>query len=134
MIIYKKRIKVSEKDIDANGHVNNIRYLEWFLDAATEHSEKIGAGLKLLREMNRTWVAKEHHINYKLSSLIDDNLELETWLESTKSAQVTRKYKLVNITTKNLICEGETTWVFVELETFKPKRIPDKFMSLYKTL
>ncbi len=129
---YKKRFTVQKEDIDLNGHVGNIRYLEWFLEAATEHSEKLGFGFEVLKALNRTWVAKEHRIAYKLSALEGDELELETWLESIKSAQGVRKYALRNAADGRLICEGGTTWVFVELDTYRPKRIPEELMQVYE--
>ncbi len=129
---YIKRFTVRKEDIDLNGHVGNIRYLEWFLEAATEHSEKLGLGFEALKAMHRTWVAKEHRIAYKQSALEGDELELETWLESVKSAQGVRRYLLRHAADGRPVCEGETTWVFVELDTFRPKRIPETLMQAYE--
>lgn len=128
---YKKRFTVQKEDIDLNGHVGNIRYLEWFLGAATEHSERLGAGFEALKSMQRTWVAKEHRIAYKHSALEGDELELETWLESIKSVQGVRKYTLRNAADGREICEAETSWVFVELDTYRPKRIPETLIQAY---
>lgn len=130
---YSKRFTVKKEDIDFNGHVGNIRYLEWFLEAATEHSEHLGMGFEALRAMHRTWVAKEHRIAYKSSALEGDELVLETWLEEVRSVQGIRKYLLYNAADERLICEGETTWVFVELETYHPKRIPKNLLSAYES-
>lgn len=127
-----QNITVKKTDIDLNGHVGNIRYLEWFLAAAEAHSEKLGLGFHTLKAMHRTWVAKEHSIAYKHSALEGDKLELETWLESVKSVQGVRKYVLRNASDGTVICEGETTWVFVELDTFRPKRIPEALVEVYE--
>ncbi len=128
---YKKTFTVEKEDIDLNGHVGNIRYLEWFLTAATEHSEQLGFSFEALKTINRTWVAREHRITYKSSALEGNRLTLETWLEDIKSAQGVRKYELRNAQTQKLICEGSTVWVFVELETYRPKRIPDDMVRSY---
>jgi len=32
--LYRRRFTVPESAIDVNGHVNNLRYLEWMLEAA----------------------------------------------------------------------------------------------------
>ena len=37
--IFEVNIDVQEKDIDFNGHVNNLRYLEWMINLAIKHSE-----------------------------------------------------------------------------------------------
>ncbi len=128
---YTKTFTVTNDDIDMNGHVGNIRYLEWFLEAAHEHSEALGLGFEELKEMNRTWVAKEHHIAYKHSALEGDELELETWLENIKSAQGVRRYALRKAADATALCEGWTSWVFVELGTYRPKRIPEALVRSY---
>lgn len=129
---YTKRITVTKEDIDFNGHVGNVRYLEWFLEAATEHSEHLGMGFEALRALHRTWVAKEHCITYKSSVLEGDELLLETWLDEVRSVQGVRKYLLYNVANERLVCEGRTTWVFVELGTFRPKRIPQELVRAYE--
>lgn len=129
---YRKIITVRQKDIDLNGHVGNIRYLEWFLEAATEHSEKLGLGFEALQAMHRTWVAKKHCITYEHSALEGDRLELDTWLEDVRSVQGVRKYLLRNADSGRSVCEAETTWVFVELGTYRPKRIPKELMDAYQ--
>jgi acyl-CoA thioester hydrolase len=128
---YEKKIIVSKSDIDFNGHVGNIRYLEWFLEAASEHSQKLHLGFEDLQSMNSTWVAKDHHISYKSSAFESDQLLLKTWLDSMKSAQGVRKYKLTNITTGKLVCEGETIWVFVDSVSFRPKRLPKEWIEAF---
>ena len=85
-----------------------------------------------LKAMHRTWVAKEHRIAYKHSALEGDELELDTWLENIRAVQGMRKYELRSTTNRRLICEGHTTWVFVELETFQPKRIPKALVDAYR--
>lgn len=129
---YSKRFTVTKEDIDFNGHVGNVRYLEWFLEAATEHSEHHGMSFEALKALHCTWVAKEHRIVYKSSALEGDKLALETWLEEVGSVQGIRKYLLHNAADERLICEGETTWVFVELNTYRPKRIPPELIHAYE--
>ena len=48
--VYEMKIKVSTGDIDFNGHVNNLRYLEWMINSAVEHSESLGLILKLIKK------------------------------------------------------------------------------------
>jgi len=128
---YKKTFTVQHHDIDFNGHVGNIRYLEWFLGAAVEHSDLLGLGFEALKNIQRTWVAKEHHIAYRNSAFEGDVLELETWLESIRSVQGIRKYELRNTKDNTILCEGSTTWVFVALDTYRPKKIPDDLADKY---
>ncbi len=128
---YTKKFVVEKRDIDFNGHVGNIRYLEWFLDAATAHSEALGLGFETLKKTGSTWVAREHNIVYKSSAFEGDELELTTWLESIRAVQGIRRYELRKSADDSLICEGKTTWVFVGLDTYRPKKIPRELMDKY---
>lgn len=128
---FTKKIIVQKEDIDVNGHVGNIRYLEWFIDIAVAHSDFLGLGFDALKKFNRTWVAREHNIAYKQSALLGDELLLNTWVQSVKKAQSIRQYELLNAKTSKVICEGWTNWVFVEMETYRPQKIPEEFISKY---
>jgi acyl-CoA thioester hydrolase len=128
---YCKKIVVSPSDIDENGHVNNLRYMEWFVNIAVEHSDSLGVGHVTLQEIGRTWIAKEHHISYKLSAFEGDELELCTWVDSVKSVQSVRKYELKNVTTNKVICDGSTNWVFVDFKTYRPQKIPKELIEKY---
>ncbi len=128
---FTKKIIVQKEDIDVNGHVGNIRYLEWFIDIAVAHSDFLGLGFDALKKFNRTWVAREHNIAYKQSALLGDELLLNTWVQSVKKAQSIRQYELLNAKTGKVICEGWTNWVFVEMETYRPQKIPEEFISKY---
>lgn len=131
MVIFEKKLIVQKDDIDVNGHVSNVRYLEWFMDSAVEHSDFLGVGVEALQKNNRTWVAKEHHISYKQSAFEDDELVMKTWVDSVKIAQSIRKYELYNLKTDKIVCEGWTNWVFVEMQTYRPCKIPNELIEKY---
>ncbi len=131
---FTKKIIVQEEDIDVNGHVGNIRYLEWFIDIAVAHSDFLSLGFDVLKKFNRTWVAREHNIAYKQSALLGDELILNTWVQSVKKAQSIRRYELINEQTGKIICEGWTNWVFVEIETYRPQKIPEELILKYMQL
>lgn len=128
---YTKQFSVQKKDIDVNGHVSNIRYLEWFIESAVAHSDALGVGFEILNKENRTWVAKEHHIIYKMGAFEGDKLEIRTWVESVKTAQSVRKYEITNLNTNKVVCEGWTNWVYVELSSLRPQKIPQPLIEKY---
>ncbi|HEX8656913.1 MAG TPA: acyl-CoA thioesterase [Hymenobacter sp.] len=54
------------QDCDLLGHLNNARYLDYFLNAREEHSAEhyaLNMG-ELAREQNAAWVITKHHISY----------------------------------------------------------------------
>ena len=120
---------VQKEDIDFNGHVHNVTYLSWMIDAATKHSESVGFGYKECLKLGGTWVAKSHNIEYKKPSFENDSLQMETWIEEIGKLLSTRKYKLTRVSDDALICEGKTEWVFVDAKKMRPTRIPSEIVE-----
>jgi len=131
MNIFKQEIIVLDDHIDLNGHVNNVQYLQWFFDSSIAHSASLNAGMQFLQTLDATWVVKSHHIEYKKSAYKGDVLELKTWIDSIQTVQSQRNYSLYNKETNSLICEGYTSWVFVDNKRFRPKKIPKELMQIY---
>ncbi|WP_046243677.1 acyl-CoA thioesterase [Hymenobacter terrenus] len=58
--------RIHFQDCDMLGHLNNARYLDYFLNAREDHtSEHYALNLgELAREQNAAWVITKHHISY----------------------------------------------------------------------
>jgi len=126
--IYHYTFTVDPSAIDFNGHVNNVTYLSWMIDAATRHSESVGFGYEACLALGGTWVAKSHHIEYRKPAMEGDTLQMETWIEDIGKLLSVRKYRITRITDTSLICEGETEWVFVDSKKMRPMRIPKEIL------
>jgi acyl-CoA thioester hydrolase len=127
--VFKKKITVSKKDIDFNSHVNNLKYLEWMIESAIEHSEKLGFNPQTYEKIGATWFAKSHHIEYKLPAFEGDELIIKTWVDDVKKITSKRKYEIYK--NDKLICFGETEWVYVDYKTHRPKKISDEVIKKY---
>ena len=121
--------KVAQEDIDFNGHVSNITYLSWMIDAATRHSTSVGFGYEECLKFGGTWVAKSHNIEYKKPSFENDELQMETWVEEIGKIMSIRRYILTRPTDNTLICEGKTEWVFVDAKKMRPMKIPQEIVE-----
>jgi acyl-CoA thioester hydrolase len=58
--------RVHFQDCDMLGHLNNTRYLDYFLNAREEHTTQhyaLNLG-ELAREQDGAWVITKHHISY----------------------------------------------------------------------
>ena len=115
---------VNKDVIDFNGHVNNVTYLSWMIEAATRHSASVGFGYEQCLEYGGTWVAKSHNIEYKKPAFENDELEMKTWIEDIGKILSTRCYELIRVSDGALICEGKTEWVFVDSKRMRPMKIP----------
>jgi len=121
---YIYTFRVNKEDIDFNGHVNNVTYLSWMIEAATKHSASVGFGYEQCLELGGTWVAKSHNIEYKKPAFDNDELEMKTWIEEIGKILSTRRYEITRPSDGAIICEGKTEWVFVDSKRMRPMKIP----------
>jgi len=128
---YIYSFKVTKDAIDFNGHVNNVTYLSWMIEAATAHSDSVGSGYEKCLEFGGTWVAKSHNIEYKKPSFENDELQMKTWIEDIGKILSTRRYELTRPSDEAVICEGKTEWVFVDSKKMKPMKIPLELIGNY---
>jgi acyl-CoA thioester hydrolase len=124
MTAYTYTFTVEKESIDFNGHVNNVTYLSWMIDAATKHSASVGFGYEACLALGGTWVAKSHHIEYKKPAFENDELEMRTWIEEIGKILSTRRYEITRPSDGAVICEGKTEWVFVDSKKMRPMKIP----------
>ncbi len=132
MTPYVYTFTVTKDVIDFNGHVNNVTYLSWMIEAATKHSESVGFGYEKCLELGGTWVAKSHNIEYKSATFENDEIQIKTWIEDIGKILSTRCYKLIRMSDGVVICEGKTEWVFVDSKKMRPMRIPSVIVEAFK--
>ena len=89
--VYVKRFTVPASAIDAMGHVNNITYLQWCLDAAEAHW--LEQGTPQLRAVF-VWVVLNHFIEYKHPSFEGEELEIRSWVTSAEGVKSERCYAI----------------------------------------
>jgi len=123
--IYKFEIDVTAQDVDLNGHVNNVVYIQWMQDAAIAHARVSGC-TKASQAVGATWVVRTHHIEYLSPLFSGDKVTVLTWPANFQRVRSTRKYKFVRGKDGAVIARAETDWVFVNVNTGKPQSIPDE--------
>ena len=122
-------ITAADADIDDNGHVSNLVYLRWVLDAATAHSIACGLGHAEYRARGAAFFVRRHEIDYLAQVTAGQQLVAETWVESWKAASCVRRTEITR--DRTIVAQAATTWAFISLGTGRPTRIPDDLRSLF---
>lgn len=128
--IHKYQFAVLPEVIDRNGHVNNVAYVQWMQDAAVRHSRAVLRD-GIYHELNATWVARSHHIEYLSPAFENDTIEVRTWLTGLRRVRCRRKYQFVRVSDEKLVAQGETDWVFVSADDGRPKSVPDEIREAF---
>ncbi len=129
--VYEYFIKVSEKEIDFNNHLNNFYYVKWMQDSGIEHSKANGITLETYEKIGATWFAKSHHIEYKAPAYLGDEIVVKTCISDIGKIKSTRKYKFYRVEDGKLLATAETLWVFVDMKSGRPTPIKDEIKDRF---
>jgi acyl-CoA thioester hydrolase len=116
-------------DIDDLGHVSNLVYLRWVLDAATAHSVARGWGQQEYFSIGSVWVVRRHELDYLAQVTVGQTLVAETWVDSWKAASCVRKTELVR--EGHIVLRAATTWAFMSMTSGKPMRIDERVRAAF---
>ena len=128
---FELRHKVAPDEIDGLGHVNNLVYLGWFMDAAAGHTRACGMSGEAMLEAGEGWVVRRHEIDYLAQVRPEDSVTVRTWIETVEKASSVRRYEIANAADGKLVCQGLTLWVWINYRTGRPSRIPEKVCKAY---
>ncbi len=131
--IYRHRFTVGPEAIDANGHVNNVVYVQWMQDVAVRHADAVGC-TEATRRVGATWIARSHHIEYLRPAFEGDEIEAQTWVAGFRKVRSLRRYKFVRTSDHVTLAQGETDWVFADLHTGHPRAIPPEVSDPFELL
>jgi len=119
--------------IDGNGHVNNVRFVQWMQDIAIAHAAHNG-GTAAARASGGTWFVRSHHIDYLGQAFEHDRLEVLTWVVDFHRTRSRRRFRFLRAADRAVLARAETEWVFVDGTTGKPKAIPSEVAACFQAV
>lgn len=128
MHIYETSITVKSEDLDELNHVNNVRYVKWVNDIAKEHWLK-KASKEILE--SHFWVLIRHNIEYKSSVVLDDIIQLKTFVTKSEGVTSTRMVHMYHKDSDKPIAISETVWCLMDVNTKRPTRISQEIAKLF---
>lgn len=129
--IFTSRLVVPAEAIDANGHTNNIAYVQWMQDVAIEHSTAMGWSIARYLEAGTAWVARSHYVEYLRPSFLGEELAVHTWVTAMDERSCPRRYLFVHARDRRIVAKAETRWVFVDLKSGRPTAIPEAMRASF---
>jgi acyl-CoA thioester hydrolase len=131
--IFHYSFTIPPEAIDENGHVNNVRYVQWMQDMAVRHYDFLG-GIPPMRSLGATWVVRSHHIEYLNPAFEGDLIEARTWVVNIHQVRSLRRYEFIRKGDGVQLAKGDTEWVLVDVATGRPRAIPDSLTRLFSLL
>lgn len=127
--IYHTKLTVTEASIDVLGHVNNREYLRWMEELAIAHSTANGWSQERYLSEGHVWVAREHWIEYLRPALLDEELDLFTWIHNIVGSVSLRRYAVLR--RGKLLANAATEWAHIDFATKRLSPLPDALNSAF---
>ncbi len=127
--VFTMQRRVTWQDIGPAGHVNNAVYLAYVEDCGFQVAA--AHGWPLTRMVNEGFgiIVRRQQIQYRQPALLDDELELATWVSNFKRTSGIRHYVIRRLSDGELAARVQTVYVWVDLKTGRPITIPAHFLA-----
>ena len=132
--IFRQELTVTDEAIDEFGHVNNQRYIAWMQEVATAHSAANGWPMARYLEIGAAWVVRSHFIEYLRPAFPGNKVEIFTWAANLALREVSRGYLFRKADDRRILARAETKWVYVDLKSGRPKRVPEELLSAFEAV
>ena len=128
---YGLPVRVTTDMVDLQRRVSNHEILRIFSRAAAMHSDSLGWDLDAYRELGAWWVVRRHEVDYLQPARMDDELVCYTWPCGLRKARAMRRHVLERPADGVVIARGLNTWALIDLETERPRRIPQEVIDAF---
>ena len=129
--VFQWEFEISADALDQNGHVNNVRYVQWMQDVAIRHSDTAGCSMAT-QAIGATWVARSHQIEYLRPAFAGERIVVRTWVTNFRKVRSLRRYRFLRAPDLAVLATGETDWVFVDVASGRPRAIPADVVSCFE--
>jgi len=128
MITHNTKIRVRYGETDKMGYVYYGNFAQYYEVGRTEFMREFGLTYNEIEKNGIMLPVLSLNINYLKPAHYDDLITVKTILEKIPAIRIEFKYEVYN--QKNeLLNIGNTTLVFVDDKTRKPRRAPKDFLS-----
>jgi YbgC/YbaW family acyl-CoA thioester hydrolase len=126
---YKMLHTVAWNDLDSMQHVNNAVYLNYITECGMRSLAEFGWPWERMNTQGIAVHLRNLHIQYLLPALIDEELEITTWISDIRPATVRRHYTICRSSDSSLLAQASTRSVWIDPSNRKPVRIPRQLLT-----
>jgi acyl-CoA thioester hydrolase len=127
MYRHETQIRVRYADIDQMGYVYYGNYAAYYEIARVESFRALGMSYKAMEEGGVMMPVLENWSKYIAPARYDEMLTIHTMIKQLPGVRIKFYYEIYNETDK-LIHLGETTLVFVSMDSGRPCNPPDEMV------
>lgn len=115
-------LHVRAEDIDGLGHVNNVVYLSWVQDAATDHWLSVASPEQIAETV---WVVLRHEIDYERPAHLGDEIIARTWVGEATPTTWDRHTEILRKEDNQLLARAKGVYCPLNARSMRPRRLND---------
>lgn len=131
-VVHTSLIRVRYADTDQMRNVYYGRYFEYFEQSRSDLLRELGLPYSELEADGYLLPVLEARAVYHRPARYDDLIAVEATAEPTPGVRLRITYKVTNHQTGELIAEGHTVHVFLNAESRRPTRAPERFLEVMR--
>ncbi|MDZ4802288.1 MAG: thioesterase family protein [Bryobacteraceae bacterium] len=128
MTRFEIEIEVQPKDIDSQGHVNNVQYLRWVQDVAVAHWK---AAASPEDQEALTWVVVRHEIDYRRPAYVGERLILKTWVGLATRLRFERLTEILRPADGVVVAEARSLYCPISRASGKPTAVRPEVRAFF---
>lgn len=125
--------RVSYDDIDNEEKLTLKGIMSMMQETAIIDSSRCGFGLKEIHTKQMAWILSQWHIRVIGEAEWNDNVRVETWVQSMDRIKCIRNFEIRNMQGET-IAVAESVWVLVNVKSGHPVKLTDNIANLYKQI
>ena len=131
MYIAETQLRVRYAETDQMGYVYYGHYAAYYEVGRVEALRKLGFSYRQLEDMGIMMPVLESKIRYLKPARYDELLTIKVIIPVMPAVKMNFTYEITN-EKKELINNGETTLVFIDMAKNKPRRLPEIMKTLFE--
>ncbi len=122
-------------DCDLFGHLNNARYLDYFLNAREDHlKDHYQMELSTYYKQGISWLVGSHEINYLRPAQYNEKVCIQTSLVKASEYSLLVELQMLNEAQNELKAVMWTSFIPVNVKTGRRENHPIEFMDFAKSI
>ncbi|MBQ7565567.1 MAG: hypothetical protein IJT18_00455 [Oscillospiraceae bacterium] len=121
--VYRREAAILPSMCDSAGRLSVPGTFALFMDAATEHAEALGVGLRAMAAKNLFWLTVRTRVRFFRRPAMMETVTVETFPEDAGRVRCDRDYRL--LCGEELLAAGKTEWAILDTATGKLRPAQD---------
>ena len=128
MLVNETQLRVQYYETDQMGVVHHSNYIRYFEIGRTDLMRRMGLCYKNLEDSGTVMPITNVEVRYLYPAYYDDIICIKSFIKELPKARIVFNYEIYNAQGK-LLADGSTTLAFVNKETGRPQRAPEKMIQ-----